>query len=175
MPFFKKNKSLFINITLGFIVFVVFVITFGVYKYYKFNENKCEKMIGIAKDDRKITYIRNWALSNIDNKKLNKHLLKRKSIYARQNFDIFNTINFDWEYIGLDKKNAYMSLHGVMDNKINLIDLNKIKSITVGEGRYGLSVKLEEKTKPGIIKKRKKDHTNNVIRINDSVDVYCQY
>lgn len=141
------------------------------------NQNKnvypraCQKLVDIGKNEDKIKYIYSWF----------KGLEKEKDIFSKigwlgkVRFDIrpfvFEELNIDMTYLGLNKNTAHVTLNREFEDMDFFDRYDNIKSVSVGDGRSTLIVKMSSGSSLGV--RDIENYLERIIKVNESVSVFC--
>jgi len=159
----KKSWFLLPVIIVGFVIFGCSIDSDG--------GKRCGKLVDLAKDDKKIRYIESWIIENINNTNLLKELGYGGVIYSEGNPDFSNLLGLDWGFIGIDEEFASISFNRETNERNDFLISTNIKSVSIGDGRSSLIVKVNDSKQLGIPGMEK--YTESLIEISDQISVFC--
>lgn len=165
-----KNNLLKITVLLffGVLLFSVLLSVFLV-RYEK--ASRCENIIALAKNEEKISYLYSWINAYLQDEKKLSELGYSGNIYADDSPLFFDSLNIDWDFIGISHKLAFISVNRKNDDRNDYLNFENIKSFSVGEGRNSLILRLNKSDDLGF--PDNKIFNEKLILINKNVSVYC--
>lgn len=165
-----KIKQIFIALISVFFMVCIAVI-FLATKLNNQNNAACQRMTNLAMNSEKVAHILEWSSKNLNDLDFAKRVGESTRIDYFSDKDLIDSINLDWTALGLDKKSVYLSFNRKLKDRKEPKNFVNTKSIGIGEGRYGLIIKLTDEEDFGFNWSKKM--INRLIKINSRVYVEC--
>ena len=127
---------------------VLLIFTFGLSKSNY--QDSCKRLESIAQDVEKIEYLDKWISTNLSNINFLEYMGKGGLKSMLDNSGSFSLIELDWGYLGIDKQYASLRLNRNFEDIENYLDASTIKSISFGEGRSHIIIKINDSEEFGI-------------------------
>lgn len=136
-------------------VLIVAVIVLGLalllLEYEKQRPSSCDAIIDVAKNSVKLNYLKSWVNARLSDKDFLLHMGRLGESNALDSQVHFAKLKIDVDYLDIDESSAFVRINrGVLVNS-PITDSSSIKSITVGEGRSGITLVLDAKGDHGIL------------------------
>lgn len=141
-----------------------------IYKVFQYSDNQCERMYEIAKNKEKIDYIDNWMMTRLNNSVLYT-MGHNGTIRLIDEPDSNTLLEIDWSYLGINKHYAFVRVNRSLEERANYMDVNNIKSITIGEGRFSVTIQAKNSSDFGLDVGNKLN--TSMKQISDRVVVDC--
>jgi len=158
----------------SFVTTFVFVLLFLLYINldYFLNDNdqlsECKRLETIASDPIKINYFTTWVRKKIQDKKFLEHLGWLGRTSRIDDSEYFDKLDLDIGFIGVNATYPSIELNRNFVDRDDYSDFRNIKSVSLGEGRHRIIVKLNESNGLGDLIRMEM-----LTKINDNVFVYC--
>ncbi|MDP5211241.1 hypothetical protein [Microbulbifer sp. 2205BS26-8] len=143
--------------------------------FYYFSSTKkeyCNNLKAIAIDNNKIEYLETWANKKISNKKFLSSMGWSGRSSAQENSEKFSKLELDLDFLGIDPKYAWIQLNRLVKDRDNYLDSKTIKSVSFGEGRNSIIIKIGKSSEYGI------DDIDSIkeklLQINSKISVLCR-
>ena len=162
-----KYKYIFYRIS----ILAISVIILGCNQDKNVYSRECQKLVDIGKNEDKVKYIHSWF----------KGLEKEKDIFSKigwlgkVRFDIrsvvFDELNIDMTYLGLNKNTAHVTFNREFEDMDFFDRYDNIKSVSVGDGRSSLIVKVSSGSSLGF--RDIENYLERIIRVSETASVFC--
>ncbi|WKD51031.1 hypothetical protein [Microbulbifer spongiae] len=91
---------------------------------------------------------------------------------AQENSEKFSKLELDLDFLGIDPKYAWIQLNRLVKDRDNYLDSKTIKSVSFGEGRNSIIIKIGKSSEYGI------DDIDSIkeklLQINSKISVLCR-
>lgn len=134
-------------------------------------DSTCERIKGVAEDDEKISYMKNWANTKLSEEKVLNKLGWNGVVRLLDDPGVANLLAIDWHYLEINKNYSFVQVYRLYKDRDNFLNPKNIKSIAFGEGRTMILVKLNNSE--DFYLDWPKGEKDKLININKEVAVYC--
>lgn len=134
-------------------------------------QESCRNLKLIANDSDKIIHLEHWIENKISDKQFLKSMGWLGVIRGVDSPDEINNLGLDWNYIGIDSSSAMVRLNRNYEDHDNFMDSSTIKSVSFGEGRDSLSIKISQDGEWGIDRLDK--IAEKIEFIGDKIALFC--
>ena len=111
---------------------------------------RCAAVESVAKDAKKIAYLKRWVSENIADKDFLKLMGWLGTVRSIDNPEMMNRLNIDWDYLGIESRRSSVTLNREYADRDQFLDPQNIKSISFGEGRSFIIIRTNESEHLGL-------------------------
>ena len=161
-------KKLFLIVI--FLIGLVLVFPVALHKYDR--HERCQKVLAMAVDAKKVAYMEQWVEHNLDDKEL----LGTIGYSGRVEYSVvekkrFDSLNVNWDFLGINVEYASLSLIRSDEAWDDFTNPDNIKAVSFNEGRYSVILKIDPKFE--VKNLGRSPNLREVQIVNDRVSVYC--
>lgn len=160
------------------IVVAIAIIYIG-YEEFTIDSRECNRAIDFAKDDGKISYLRNWIANHGGDIGVAETLGKSGVTSLHLDGDEFLKFPVDWDYLGIDRSSTFFAVSRVSNQTTHELNPKKVLAIAI-QVPYGRNTvvilfnnaRLEDVAVYGIPPLDERNQAKFIL-VKPSVYVYC--
>lgn len=155
-------------------IFLFFFVVTGSQIAFSMERNpgssSCSVVESIAKDESRIGYIKGWIEQSISNQELLELMGWLGRVRSLDNPEKMSQLKIDWSFLGLNPRLSFVALNRDYDDRESYTNPNNIKSISFGEGRNSVIIKIGSSEGLGL-----NEHAlERIKQIGPDVYVFCE-
>jgi hypothetical protein len=101
----------------------------------------CELITTIARDPDKMTYIKEWIASHLEDERFRETLRDLHTVRAEdERMQRFGDL--DWKYLGIAQGIGTLSFHGALETDSGRLDVSRINGVELSVGRSSIYVRV---------------------------------